>query len=116
MISRQYRFHGFNSLRHVYKQGQVSRGALFAVKSVPNSRRQAYRAAIVVSRKVNKSAVARNRIRRQLYEIVRELSPHFAQPHDIVITVFNDTVLETKRNELVDQLKKQLKELGILSK
>ena len=116
MISRSNRFHGFNSLRHVYRQGQASRGALFAVKAVPNAQRQAYRAAVVVSRKVNKSAVVRNRIRRQLYENVRQLSPQFTKPYDIVLTVFHDTVLQTKPVDLSGQLKKQLKELGILAK
>jgi ribonuclease P protein component len=114
MISRRNRFHGFNSLRQVYRQGTTARGALFAVKVAPNSRRQTYRAAVVVSRKVNKSAVARNRIRRRLYVAIRELSPRLDQPHDIVITVFHDTVLDTPLAELRGQLKKQLKEAGAI--
>lgn len=114
MISRHHRFHGFNSLRHVYRQGKVSRGALFAVKAVPNSQRQTYRAAVVVSRKVNKSAVVRNRIRRQMFEIINQLSPQFVRPYDIVITIFHDTVSDTKPAELTGQLNKQLKELDIL--
>ena len=114
MISSKNRFHGYNSLRNVYRHGQISRGALFAVKVLPNPRRQNYRLAVVVSRKVDKSAVARNRIRRRLYEISRELGEQINQPHDIVITVFHNTVLETSHPELAAQLKKQFKELGLL--
>jgi ribonuclease P protein component len=114
MISRKNRFHGYNSLRNVYRRGQISRGALFAVKALDNPRRQNYRLAVVVSRKVDKSAVARNRIRRRLYEISRELGGQINQPHDIVITVFHNTVLETPHQELTGQLKKQFKELGLI--
>ena len=114
MISRKNRFHGYNSLRHVYRGGQMARGPLFAVKSVANPRRQTYRAAVVVSRKVNKSAVARNRIRRRLYETIRDFEPDMAGPHDIVITVFSDAVLQTTPAELAGQLKKQLKQAGII--
>jgi ribonuclease P protein component len=116
MISRTNRFHGYNSLRHVYRQGKIARGALFAVKAMPNPRRQSYRVAVVVSRKVNKSAVARNRIRRRLYEFSRELSPAITEPHDIVITVFHDTVADTPAAQLKAQLKKQFKDAGIIKK
>jgi ribonuclease P protein component len=116
MLSRTHRFHGYNSLRNVYRHGQVARGGLFAVKALANPRRQTYRVAVVVSRKVNKSAVARNRIRRRLYEISRELGRSITEPHDIVITVFHSTVLETPQAELAGQLKKQFKELGIITK
>src|SRR5665213_399071 len=61
MISRSHRFHGYNSLRHVYRQGRIARGSQFAVKTALNPNRKTYRVAIVVSRKVNKSAVAGNR-------------------------------------------------------
>lgn len=114
MIGRQNRFHGYNSLRYVYRSGQMVRGPLFAVKALENPRRGAYRAAIVVSRKVSKSAVARNRMRRRLYAAVQEQSRHFTGPYDIVITVFNDGVQAASPAELAGQLKKQLKELHIV--
>lgn len=114
MIGRQNRFHGYNSLRRVYRSGRMARGPLLAIKALENPRRGTYRAAVVVSRKVSKSAVARNRMRRRLYASVRELAAGFAGPYDIVITVFNDGVLQTAPTELSGQLKKQFKELGIL--
>lgn len=114
MISQKNRFHGFNSLRHVYRQGLTVRGPLFAVKYLANPRRKSYRLAVVVSRKVNKSAVARNRIRRRLYEAARLLAPGMSQPYDIVITVFSDSISATDHQELLAQLKRQLHEAGIL--
>jgi ribonuclease P protein component len=114
MISRQHRFHGKNGLRFVYQNGNTVRGSAFAVKSVINSRRKSYRVAVVVSRKVHKSAVARNRIRRRLYAAVRELQNNINDPYDIVITVFNDSILEETPKSLAHGLKRQFEKSGIV--
>jgi ribonuclease P protein component len=116
MINRIHRFVGPNSLRFVYKQGATVRGPLFAVKSVANSRRRTYRAAVVVSRKVHKSAFGRNRIRRRLYEAIRGLEDDIAGPYDIVLTVFSDGVLDEPYDSLTAQLRKQLSQAGILAR
>lgn len=114
MLSRSHRFHGLGSLRGVYRHGQTARGPLFAVRYRLNSRRSAYRAAVVVSRKVHKSAVARNRMRRRIYALVSEMEELINEPYDIVITVYHADVLETPPARLRGQLKKQFKEAGIL--
>ena len=73
MISVRHRFHGYGSLRTVYQRGQTVRGPAITLKyRYRGPQRQPYRVAVVVSRKVHKSAVVRNRIRRRLYEIVRQ--------------------------------------------
>jgi len=100
MISRLYRFHGHGSLGFAYRKGSTVRGPLFALKFVPNSRIKNYRAAVVVSRKVHKSAVVRNRIRRRLYALIREEVPLNLTPHDLIFTVFSDKVAELSAPEL----------------
>lgn len=114
MIGSQNRFHGYNSLRFVYRNGQTVRGPLFSITYAINSRRQNYRAAVVISRKVHKSALVRNRIRRRLYEIVRSLAKNIDQPFDIVITVFHATVKDEPQASLVHQMTKELTDAGIL--
>ncbi len=114
MISRTHRFHGHASLNFVYRSGKTVRGPLFALKYAPNSRRKTYRVAVVVSRKVSKSAVARNRMRRKLYAIVQELGSQINEPYDIIITVFHDTLLEEPHKSLADQVKRQLAQAGII--
>lgn len=91
MISKKYRFHGHGSLRYVYQNGKTVRSSLMSLKFVANSHRPNYRLAVVVSKKVNKSAVARNRIRRRLYEAVRRQQENIG-PYDMVITVFGELV------------------------
>jgi ribonuclease P protein component len=115
MISSKNRFHGYGSLKRVYREGQIVRGPLFALKYRPNPQRQSYRLAVVVSRKVNKSAVVRNRIRRRLYETVRQMDNQITRPYDIVLTVFHDTVREESPDRLSKQVKKQLANAGIIT-
>ena len=114
MISRTHRFHGHNSLSYVYRNGQTTRGPLFSIRSVANPRRQTYRVAVVISRKVHKSAFGRNRMRRRLYEALRQHEAEITEPQDIVITVFHDSLLEATPKDLDHQLAKQLKDAGII--
>ena len=115
MIASTNRFHGRNSLSDVYRRGRMARGPLFAVRMLPSNRRS-YRIAVVVSRKVHKSAVARNRIRRRLYALVREQMVGATQPADIVITVFQPELISEPQANLASQLKKQLSDSGALAK
>lgn len=114
MISRAHRFHGFNALRHVYAHGRTVRGPLIAIKFMPNERRGVWRAAAVVSRKTNKSAVVRNRIRRRVYELLRRSEQQIQHPYDIVITVFDDRVASIEAAALERELTAQLEKAGIL--
>jgi ribonuclease P protein component len=115
MISRVHRFHGYNSLNFVYKNGSTVRGPFFAIKYAKNPKREEYRAAVVVSKKVNKSAVARNRMRRRLYAALREFGPQINQPYDIVLSVFQNNILEEPHKSITHQLKRQLEAAGILN-
>lgn len=84
-----HRFHGLNSLSFAYKRGQIVRGGQITLRYAPNPRRQTFRAAVVVSKKVDKSAVVRNRIRRRLYEVVRHQAAKIDGPYDLIFTAFN---------------------------
>ena len=90
MIGQRHRFHGHNSLKRVYQNGRTARGQLMNLKTLPRPGRP-HRVAVVVSRKVSKSAVIRNRIRRRVYEQVRVLMPTDAKlEHDLVFLVFSE--------------------------
>ena len=100
MLSRRHRFHGLNSLNFVYRHGQTVRGPQLTLKYAVNDRRDAYRVAVVVSRKVEKSAVVRNRIRRRIYEAVRSQEAAIRQPYDLVFTVFGAQLAELDAGQL----------------
>lgn len=115
MIDAAHRFHGRGSLRFVYQHGKTVRGSFNALKYSRNSRRKTYRVAVVVSRKVHKSAVVRNRIRRRLYEIVRAQDKRITAPYDMVFTVFSDQLATTDSVELAQTIHKQLIQAGIIA-
>ncbi|HEX7963743.1 MAG TPA: ribonuclease P protein component [Candidatus Saccharimonadales bacterium] len=100
MISQAHRFHGRNSLRFVYQRGQNVRGGAVSLRFVENPRRQSYRVAVVVSRKVSKSAVVRNRIRRRIYEVVREHAGQLSKPFDLVFTVYGEDIADQPHDAL----------------
>ncbi|HEY1085870.1 MAG TPA: ribonuclease P protein component [Candidatus Saccharimonadales bacterium] len=100
MLSFRYRFHGYNSLRFVYKNGSAVRGGILTVKSLENPRRSTPRVAVVVSKKVMKSAVKRNRIRRRLYEVFRHQLPLLKQNSDIVCIVTSAELIQMDFSDL----------------
>ncbi len=114
MISKTHRFHGYGSLRYVYQNGQTVRGPLTALKFTTNPRRNSYRLAVVVSRKISKSAIVRNRIRRRLYEAVRIREDEIKAPYDMVITVFHEQLQDLSDLELKRLIGAQLHQAGII--
>lgn len=113
MLARAHRFHGHASLRFVFSRGKVIRGQHFSLKYVLNPKRKSYRAAVVVSKKVHKSAVVRNRIRRRLYGIIRTSIATNGPPFDFVLTVYAEQVADMPAAELAQAVRGQLKAAGI---
>jgi len=115
MLSRQHRFHGRNSLAYAYSHGRSLRAQDIQLKYVRNSRQDSYRLAVIVSRKVHKSAVARNRLRRRIYEIVRT-GPAISEPYDVIITVFSEHASLQTPLELTRSVHKLLAKAGVYRK
>jgi ribonuclease P protein component len=113
MLSSTYRFHGHGSLKYLYKNGDAVRTRLFVVKVVANRRRPTSRLAVVVGKKVLKSAVGRNRIRRRVYEVLRRNIYHIDQLYDVVIIVTSAEVVSVDSNELTQLLTEALVRAGV---
>ncbi len=114
MIARKHRFHGYGSLRYAYQHGRTVRGPLSSLKFTRNERRKTYRLAVVASKKVSKSAVVRNRIRRRLYETVRRHDADITQPYDMVLTVFHEQIASMPAQDVEQIVVDQLRQAGIL--
>lgn len=115
MLAQKNRFHGHASLKYVYRNGRVSRSRLFAVRSIENPRRKESRCSVVVSKKVLKSAVGRNRIRRRVYHVLHAELANFPQAQDVVVGVCSSEVMTMPSGELKAQLLSQLREVGTLA-
>jgi ribonuclease P protein component len=113
MISSLYRFHGHNSLRYVYANGKATRSQAITIKSTPNSRRKYCRFSVVVSKKVIKSAVGRNRIRRRLYEYIRTHLDQIDGTHDIVLICTSSELRTLPSADITSQLDQLFTKAGL---
>jgi ribonuclease P protein component len=112
VLRRSNRFHGYNSLRSVYQTGQTVRGSLLSLRYAPGKRAE-FRCAVVVSRKVARSAVVRGRIRRRIFEQVRLQA--IDQPYDLVWTAFSDQLATLPAAELKTLVGEMLAKAGLTS-
>ena len=110
MLARTNRFRGRNTLGLVFRRGVTTRSRSLAVRWLPTEG-QDLRAAIVVSRKVSKSAVVRNRIRRRIYALLEQQLSKL-KTGDLVITVFEASLAEISVAELEKTLLEILKRAG----
>jgi ribonuclease P protein component len=114
MLAKNNRFHGHQGVRRVYKQGGAHRGSLGSLHVSIDAKRKEPRVAVVVSRKVDKSAVVRNRIRRRVYEEVRRLLPEFTQPAELVFTIYQVETATIPTEELAAEIQGLLKRAKLL--
>lgn len=113
MISSIYRFHGHGSLRYVYANGTAVRSQYITIKSVKNTRRRNPRFSVVVSKKVYKGAVGRNRIRRRLYEYIRNNLHRLETNYDVVIIVTSPEVKDIAHKDLLELMDSLFIKAGI---
>lgn len=112
MLARSHRFHGYSSLNWAYRHCETVRDQKLSLKYANNPKRSSFRVAVVISRKVNKSAAVRNRIRRRVYEILRSHEKQIGDNFDLIFSVYNDDLADMESDELkglVDNLLKRAK-------
>lgn len=108
MIGSKNRFRGRRDPRIVLKYGKTERNGPFQIKYLQNKDSQQWRVAVIVGNKVTKSAPLRNRIRRRIYEIIREngLKPST----DLIVLVYDKNVAKEDYEKIKNSL------LGLLEK
>ncbi|MBQ7040957.1 ribonuclease P protein component [Candidatus Saccharibacteria bacterium] len=93
MLSKRYRFHSRGGVRYTYQHGKSIRRPNMTLVHAKNSRgRERY--AVVVSKKVAKSAVKRNRIRRRVYEAIRlvKLEENLGAAKDNIFVIYTKDI------------------------
>lgn len=115
MISYANRFHGHSSLRYVFKNGETVRSRVLTLRYTKNSHRKRSRFSVSVSKKVLKSAVKRNRIRRRMYEAIRLVLPEISRVSDIVFIVTSAELLTMEYPALEASVTRCLVDAGLLT-
>lgn len=83
------------------------------IKYSHNPRRKHSRFSVIVSKKVLKSAVGRNRIRRRLYELLRHQLDEIKDSHDIACIVTSRELRQMDSTELQAIVTAIIKDAGL---
>ncbi|MBR6965223.1 ribonuclease P protein component [Candidatus Saccharibacteria bacterium] len=99
MLNKKYRFHSRGGVRYVFQKGKTVRSQKMSLTTLDNDRGFT-RVAVVVSKKVLKTAVGRNRIRRRVYEAIRKNFEDMPLEKDYIFTVFTKEIGTMSEKEL----------------
>ncbi len=113
MIPAKYRFHSRGGVNYTYKHGRTIRSPLLSLVYAPNSHKKT-RFAVVVSKKVLKSAVGRNRIRRRVYEAIRPEIPNLKAPTDHIFLIHSKEIVTIAFDELSTSIKDLLRKADLV--
>ncbi|MDR0979875.1 MAG: ribonuclease P protein component [Candidatus Nomurabacteria bacterium] len=115
MLAAKYRFHSRGGVQAVLRHGKTERGERISLVWMKN-RRGGTRFGVVISKKVLKSAVGRNRVRRRVYEVLREWLAEQAKRNgfppklDALVILYSADFRETEFTEFKQQI------VGLLEK
>jgi ribonuclease P protein component len=112
MLARQRRLRLPRDISKVYARGRFGVAGSIQAKALGNHFGN-IRVAVVVSRKISKKAVIRNRIRRRITAVCAEMWENLTPGYDIVVTVRQD-VSELPAAELAQALKTAFARCGVL--
>ena len=111
MLKKKNRITKDKEFDRAFKTGQSFYTKLFGLKAVDNSL-EINRLGVLVSIKVSKKAVVRNKIKRQIKELVQKELPDIKTGKDLVIIVFSE-ILSKNFKELGEALALALKKLRL---
>jgi len=103
MLKKEYRFHSRGGVKYVYQHGKTIRRSKMSLVFCDNTRGFT-RVAVVVSKKVAKTAVARNKIRRRVYEALRVNFEFIPKKRDYIFVIYTADVMTMPYNDLVKLL------------
>lgn len=100
MLAKKYRFHSRGGVRFTYQKGKTIRTPKLSLVFNENSRNH-QRFAVVISKKVIKSAVGRNRVRRRVYEAIRMNLPYFKDAKDCIFVIYSKEIKDIDFETLI---------------
>ncbi len=100
-------------MRYTYQNGKTIRASKVSLVFAENVRKK-QRFAVVISKKVLKSAVGRNRIRRRVYEAIRLEREAITKPVDCIFIVYSKEVATMDFCELRGIVRSLLKDAEII--
>jgi len=103
-LSKQYRFSSRKEFKEVLKKGEKIHTPLFTLLVSNDEGVKMSRFGFIVSKKIDKKAVIRNKVRRRLSEAVRLLLPKLRQDVRVIFLV-RPVLKDKKTQEIVEVLR-----------
>ncbi|MGA3291660.1 MAG: ribonuclease P protein component [Candidatus Microgenomates bacterium] len=113
MLAKKFRLTGANDFAKVQSDGKVYQSANFGIAYLPRGDQDASRFAFIVSTKIAKDAVDRNRFRRAMSESVRLNSISLIPGFDVVFLA-KTSIARVSTAEIMKEVRESLKQAGLL--
>lgn len=114
VLPKQYRLHDYREIEKVKKEGKFLPSPLFGFLLLEKLSQPVSRFSFIVSTKISKKAVERNRIKRVLSETVRNLLPKIKPGFDGVFLA-KKSLIGKKKIEIETEIERVFKKSGIMS-
>ena len=112
MLKKQFRVTKEKDFQKVYKKGLFNNGKYLKINLLSN-RRDLSRIAVVVSKKTEKKATKRNKVKRIVREAVKEIYLNLSDGYDIILNVKKEA-LEASKEDIKKDLLETLKKLRVV--
>jgi len=113
MLAKKFKLTDKKDFDRVQKEGEVLQSVNFGLAKVKRSDSLPSRFAFIVSTKIAKEAVDRNRVKRAMSEAVRISSVNLANDYDVVFLA-KPSVARVSTPDIMKEVNVALKEAGIL--
>ena len=112
MIASVYRLRGNNSFKEVLDKGKMVQSDSFGIAFVKREDEEVPRFGFIVSTKVSKEAVQRNRIKRALSEAVRFMTSDIKSGYDVVFLA-KQRAARSSTDVLMNEVREAIKAAGL---
>jgi len=110
MLAQKHRLVKKTDFQRIYRQGRKVTSPLLMMKFLSNQE-EFSRFGIVVSSKVAKQAVIRNKIKRRIGEVIRNNQAKIPPGYDFVV-ISSPRAKQCKNQDIVDNLRKLFSQVG----
>ena len=114
MVSKEYRLSGNKNFEKVFQEGQIIQAETFGLAYLNRGDNEVTRFGFIVSTKVSKLAVQRNRVKRALSEAVRFLTHQLEKGYNVVFLAKGQS-MKVPTDELMREVGITLKKAGLLT-
>lgn len=113
-LPKVIRLKHWKDFQSVYQQGRRYRGSQLILRVLKDPSLTHSRFGIAVSKKVSKTAVIRNRLKRQVRGVILSLLPHIQPGWNVVIVVLPQAVT-CKYEHFLGELEQLFNQAGIIN-